>query len=177
MLEQLTADDQDLKDVNLNNVTGIDEKQICEIFEALKKNSGLTKLSVVNCDINDFSISTLIVALEENQNLLSLNLEGNRISPDTLASLFECLATCRNGLIEVRVAGQAQEKMGFRIESRIADAIEKNPRLIKLGIQFEFKEVMNRVSKHLIKNMDNIRRRRKGEVVEVVDWTQAREVI
>jgi len=177
VLEQLTADDQDLKDVNLNNVTGIDEKQICEIFEALKKNSGLTKLSVVNCDINDFSISTLIVALEENQNLLSLNLEGNRISPDTLASLFECLATCRNGLIEVRVAGQAQEKMGFRIESRIADAIEKNPRLIKLGIQFEFKEVMNRVSKHLIKNMDNIRRRRKGEVVEVVDWTQAREVI
>jgi hypothetical protein len=64
--------------------------------------------------INDFAVSTLILALEENQSLLSLNLEGNRISPDTLASLFESLATCRNGLIEVRVAGQAQEKMGHR---------------------------------------------------------------
>ena len=64
--------------------------------------------------INDFAVSTLILALEENQSLLSLNLEGNRISPDTLASLFESLANCRNGLIELRVAGQAQEKMGHR---------------------------------------------------------------
>jgi hypothetical protein len=35
------------------------------------------------------------------------------------------------------------------------------------------------VSRHLIKNMDNIRRKRKGEVVEAVeavDWTKAREV-
>jgi hypothetical protein len=106
-----------------------------------------------------------MLALEENQALLSLNLEGNRISPDSLASLFESLATCKNGLIEVRVTGQAQEKMGHRygpgpgsgatnvnvwlssmcrVESRIADAVLKNPRLIKLGIKFEFKEVMNR---------------------------------
>ena len=31
-----------------------------------------------------------------------------------------------------------------RVESRIADAVLQNPRLIKLGIKFEFKEVMNR---------------------------------
>jgi hypothetical protein len=31
-----------------------------------------------------------------------------------------------------------------RVESRIADAVVKNPRFIKLGIKFEFKEVMNR---------------------------------
>ena len=55
-----------------------------------------------------------MLALEENQSLLSLNLEGNRISPDSLAHLFESLASCRNGLIEVRVAGQEQEKMGHR---------------------------------------------------------------
>ena len=33
-----------------------------------------------------------------------------------------------------------------------------------------------RVSQHLIKNMDRIRRKRKGEEVDDVDWTQAREV-
>lgn len=177
VLEKLSNDDHEVKDVNLNNIAGIEEKQMCEIFDALRKNSSLTKLSVVNCDINDFAVSTLMLALEENQALLSLNLEGNRISPDSLASLFESLATCKNGLIEVRVAGQAQEKMGHRVESRIADAVLQNPRLIKLGIKFEFKEVMNRVSRHLITNMDNIRKRRKGEITEkVVDWTKAREV-
>merc|ERR1711892_1643881 len=176
VLEKLSVDDQEIKDVNLNNVSGIEEKQICEIFDTLRKNKNLSKLSVVNCDINDFAVSTLILALEENQSLLSLNLEGNRISPDTLASLFESLANCKNGLIEVRVAGQVQEKMGHRVESRIADAVLQNSRLIKLGIKFEFKEVMNRVSRHLIKNMDNIRKKRKGDVVGAVDWTQAREV-
>merc|ERR1711892_1589871 len=176
VLAKLSADDEEVKDVNLNNISGIEEKQMWEIFDALRKNRSLTKLSVVNCDINDFSVSTLILALEENQSLLSLNLEGNRISPDTLASLFESLASCKNGLIEVRVAGQVQEKMGHRVESKIADAVLQNSRLIKLGIKFEFKEVMNRVSRHLIKNMDNIRKKRKGDVVGAVDWTQAREV-
>jgi len=173
--EKLCDDDEEVKDVNLNNKS-VEEKQICEIFDTLRKNKNLTKLSMVNCDITDFAISTLILALEENHSLLSINLEGNRISPDSLASLFESLATCRNGLIEVRVAGQVQEKMGHRVESRIADAVSRNPRLIKLGIKFEFKEVMNRVSQHLIKNMDRIRRKRKGEEVDDVDWTQAREV-
>ena len=39
---------------------------------------------------------------------------GNKISPDTLANLFESLATYPNTIIELRLAGQQQEKMGFR---------------------------------------------------------------
>ena len=31
-----------------------------------------------------------------------------------------------------------------RVESRIADAVCKNPRLIKIGMKFEFKDVLNR---------------------------------
>ena len=85
--------------------------------------------------INDFAVTTLILALEENKSLTALNLEGkhhilngmfyirdhnndvmagNKISPDTLANLFESLATYPNTIIELRLAGQQQEKMGFR---------------------------------------------------------------
>ena len=32
----------------------------------------------------------------------------------------------------------------FRVEMRIADAVVRNPRLLKVGIKFEFKEAMNR---------------------------------
>ena len=32
----------------------------------------------------------------------------------------------------------------FRVESRIAEAVCKNERIIKLGMQFEFKDVLNR---------------------------------
>jgi len=162
VLDKLNSDDEGLKDVNLNNVSHIEEKQVCDIFDSLRKNRNLTRLSVVNCDINDFAVTTLILALEGNNSLTSLNLEGNKISPDTLASLFESLAKYPNNILELRLAGQQQEKMGFRVESRIADAICRNPRLTKIGMKFEFKDVLNRVSRHLIRNMDALRKKRRG---------------
>jgi hypothetical protein len=117
--------------------------------------------------------------MDQNSSLKSLSLENNRISPDTIADLFEAIANHNNGLIEVRVASQAQEKMGNRVESRIAAAILKNPRLMKLGISLEFKEVVERVSKHLISNMDKIRIKRLNDGVAPgagVKWTAARTI-
>ena len=37
-----------------------------------------------------------------------------RMSPDSVAELFEALAAYKNGVIEVRVSGQLQQSMGFR---------------------------------------------------------------
>lgn len=36
--------------------------------------------------------------------------------------------------------------MGLRVEERIANAICKNPRIMKAGITLEFKEVITKVS-------------------------------
>ena len=95
---------------------------------------------------------------------------GNKIGPDTLANLFESLSTYPNNIRELRVAGQQQDKMGFRsvfsqtggrepeitfyfvsrVESRIAEAVCKNEKIIKLGMKFEFKDVLNRWAKYVI---------------------------
>jgi len=167
VLDRLTKDDKELKDVNLNNVAEArDEQTICDLFDSLRINNNLTKLSVVNCEISDFSVATLCLALENNTSLKSLNLEGNKISPDTLARLFECLADTKNGLVEVRVSGQQQERIGHRVEALIAEAIMRNSRLLKCGIRFQFPDVANRVSRHLIRNVDKLRRKRKGENTE-----------
>ena len=53
VLERLNEDDQELKDVNLNNVAEAREEQtICDLFDSLRNNNNLTKLSVVNCEVN-----------------------------------------------------------------------------------------------------------------------------
>jgi hypothetical protein len=44
--------------------------------------------------------------------LKSLNLESNRLSPDTLAGLFEALNTDNNSIVEIHVSNQAQSNMG-----------------------------------------------------------------
>ena len=53
--------------MNLNNICGIDEKMFCEIFDGLRTNDALVRLSAANCDISDFAGATLNLAIETNQ--------------------------------------------------------------------------------------------------------------
>ena len=79
-IERVVKDDKELKDLNLNNISTIDEKMFCDLFEGLRSNESLIRLSAANCQVNDFAISTLALAVEKNTCLKSLNLESNRVS-------------------------------------------------------------------------------------------------
>jgi len=175
-VKQILANAKDLKDVNLNNIPGIDEKIFCELFDGFRTNDTLVRFSAVNCDVNDFAASTLNLALENNQTLKSINLDTNRISPDTLASLFESIESNNNGIVEIQVSNQAQSNMGYRVESRIADAICKNNTLLKVGLKFQFTEVMDRVQTHLMSNSDKARKDRvkTGNAGANVKWRPAK---
>merc|ERR1712018_330796 len=166
VLEKLKKNDGELKEVNLNNICGISEQLFCDIFNALKNNDKCVKFSACNCDLSDLAVSTLCAVLEENSQVKSLSIENNRVSPDAVADLFESIASSNNGLLELRCAAQTQEAMGLRVEERIANAICKNPRIMKAGITLEFKEVITRVSKHMIANMDKLRTNRLKDGVE-----------
>jgi len=177
VLEKMAKNDKDCKDICLNNIGGISEQMACDIFNTLRNNDNVVKFSASNCNLSDFAVQTLNAALGENSSLKSISLENNRISPDVLASLFEAASSPDNGLLEIRVAAQTQESLGLRAEERIAAAICKNPRLMKAGISLEFKEVVNRVSKHMISNMDKLRTNRLKDGVTPgagVKWTAAR---
>lgn len=177
VLEKLQNNDGETKDVNLNNVMGISETMFCEIFNALKNNDKCIKFSACNCDLSDLAVSTLCSVLEENNSIKSISIENNLVTPDTLADLFESCASPNSGLLEVRCAAQAQESMGLRVENRIANAIMKNPRIMKAGLTLEFKEVVAKVSKHMISNMDKLRTNRLKDGVAPgagVKWTAAR---
>jgi len=177
-VKQILANAKDLKDVNLNNIPGIDEKIFCELFDGFRTNDTLVRFSAVNCDVNDFAASTLNLALENNQTLKSINLDTNRISPDTLASLFESIESNNNGIVEIQVSNQAQSNMGYRVESRIADAICKNNTLLKVGLKFQFTEVMDRVQTHLMSNSDKARKDRvkTGNAGANVKWRPAKTI-
>ena len=57
MLEKISANDRETKDVCLNNISGISEEQFCEIFNAVRNNDQLTKLSACNCDVSSLTAS------------------------------------------------------------------------------------------------------------------------
>merc|ERR1711992_147065 len=111
-IQKVKSNDKELKDLNLNNIKDIKEEQFVELFEAMKNNDNVVKLSAVNCDVNDFACASLNCALEQNQCLQSLNLESNRLSPDTIADMFEAM---NNGsrIVDIHLSGQAQSNMGY----------------------------------------------------------------
>jgi hypothetical protein len=52
VLTKLKNNDSSLTDVCLNNVGGISEKMMCEIFEAFRNNDRITRFSATNCDVS-----------------------------------------------------------------------------------------------------------------------------
>lgn len=155
----------------MNNIKDIKEDQFIELFEALKRNESLESFSAVNCDISDFAMATLNCAIEQNQGLKSLNLESNKISPGAIAGLFEALVVNDSRITTLHLTGQEQSAMGYKIESRIADALAKNKTIVKIGLKFQFTEVYDRVSKYLIENIEKIRKERvKNEGPSQVKW-------
>jgi hypothetical protein len=63
--------------VNVNNVSTVDEKLLCNIFDGLRTNVNLVRLSAANCDVNDFAGAALNLALEKNQESIFDNLNFN----------------------------------------------------------------------------------------------------
>ena len=51
VLEKLQKNDGELKEVSLNNIGGISEKDFEDIFNALKNNDKVVKFSACNCDV------------------------------------------------------------------------------------------------------------------------------
>ena len=52
VLEKLKSNDRECKDVNLNNITGISEQEFCDLFNTLRNNDNITKLSACNVDVS-----------------------------------------------------------------------------------------------------------------------------
>jgi hypothetical protein len=94
------------------------------------------------------------------------------IGPDTVAGLFEAISESSNTVLELHLTNQTQANMGYRVESRIADAICKNNNLIKVGLKFQFTECEDRVQNHLIQNIDRARkeRLRSGDTGKEPKW-------
>ena len=158
VLEKIVAQDETLKEVNLNNVP-VSEKTFLEIFSALKDNKVLSSLSLANTSLTDWAACNLAHTLEENDTIEKLNLESNNVTPQTLSKLFEAI-NVQESVTELKALNQAAQCLGNRVEMAITKSIENNKTLLKVGLQFEFNDCRNRVAVHLQKNLDRIRLKR-----------------
>ncbi|KAL3313042.1 Tropomodulin-2 [Cichlidogyrus casuarinus] len=157
-LKQLKADDEKLVSLNLNNIKTITADQFKDLAEAIGKNKHLKELHLASTGITQPLLDPLIDALKKNNTLRVLNLESNFIMGDQLVRLFEAVNRDDCSITEVHLANQRQQVLGVQTEQLLTDLICSNPRIIRLGVDFETQEARVRTREAVIGNMDRVTR-------------------
>ncbi|KAJ0178978.1 hypothetical protein K1T71_005753 [Dendrolimus kikuchii] len=156
-LTRVKENDPKLIDLNWNNIKNISEEKFERLFEALKTNTNLEVLSLVNVGLTDRSAQALAEAVEQNSGLRVLNVETNFISPQGVVQLVKALLP-RASIEEFRASNQRSQVLGNKIEMEITQLVEQNPTLLRLGLHLEYSDARHRVATHLQRNIDRIRK-------------------
>lgn len=145
--------------LNLNNIKNISDEKFYVLFNALRENTQLETLSLVNVGLADRHGLKLAEALEKNSTLKVVSVETNFLTPAVILRLIKSLLVQRS-LEEFRGANQRRYALGNKIEMEITKLVEENPTLLRLGLHLEYNDARQRVATHLQRNIDRIRKSR-----------------
>ncbi|XP_059056821.1 tropomodulin-1 isoform X6 [Achroia grisella] len=161
-IKRVQENDQKLTDLNWNNIKNISDEKFEKLFEALKTNTHVEVVSLVNVGLHDRAVQQLAAALEANSSLRVLNVETNFISPAGVVQLVRALLPTAS-VEEFRASNQRSQVLGNKIEMEITALVEQNPTLLRLGLHLEYSDARHRVASHLQRNIDRIRQQRRSQ--------------
>ncbi|XP_059056823.1 tropomodulin-1 isoform X7 [Achroia grisella] len=156
-IKRVQENDQKLTDLNWNNIKNISDEKFEKLFEALKTNTHVEVVSLVNVGLHDRAVQQLAAALEANSSLRVLNVETNFISPAGVVQLVRALLPTAS-VEEFRASNQRSQVLGNKIEMEITALVEQNPTLLRLGLHLEYSDARHRVASHLQRNIDRTER-------------------
>lgn len=151
---QVIDNDPSLKELNWNNIKHIQREVFKKMFDGLKSNTNLEKLSLSNTGMTDGPAAKLAEALKTNKSLTVVNLESNFISGAMIRDIMKAINENQT-VLEFRVCNQRPQVMGNRIEMELAKLVEANNTLLQLGLNFDVPDARLRVANKLQSNKDS----------------------
>ncbi|XP_053560972.1 tropomodulin-4 [Bombina bombina] len=158
-LQKIQSNAADLEEVNLNNIKDIPISTLKEICNAMKSNTHVKKLSLVNTRSNDPVAYAVAEMLKENKTLQSLNIESNFISSTGMLSVLKAMKS-NTTLSELRVDNQHQN-LGDTVEMEMASMVENCPSIVRFGYHFTQQGPRARVSNAITRNLELRRKQKK----------------
>jgi tropomodulin len=152
--KQVVDNDASLTDLNWNNIKHIPRDTFKKMFEGLKNNTNVERISLSNTGLTDGPAGKLAEAIKENKSLTVVNLESNFISGAMIRDIMAAINENQN-ILEFRACNQRPQILGNRIEMEIAKLVEKNNTLLRLGLNFDVPDARLRVVNKLQQNSDN----------------------
>jgi len=137
-----------------------------KLAKAIKGNTSIVTLLLNGSNFRNPMASLLAKSLKKNSTLEVLNLETNWLDPDGVktiaAQLAESAATC--AIHTWRFSNQMKgNNMGRPVEEALAQMLQANEKITKLGFVAQDQHWKNTIDKCLVKNADAARRQRKKD--------------
>ena len=152
--QQVIDNDPSLKDLNWNNIKHIPRDNFKKLFDGMKNNTNLERVSLSNTGLTDGPAQKLAEAIRENKNLLVVNVESNFISGAMIREIMKAI-NANQSVLEFRACNQRPQIMGNRVEMEVAKLVEQNHTLLRLGLNFDVPDARLRVVNKLQQNSDN----------------------
>jgi len=152
--KQIVDNDRSLTDLNWNNIKHIPRDTFKKMFEGLKENNSIERLSLSNTGLTDGPAAKLAEAIRSNKSLTVLNLESNFISGSMLREIMAAVNANQN-ILEFRACNQRPQILGNRVEMEIAKLVEQNNSLLRIGLNFDVPDARLRVVNKIQQNNDN----------------------
>lgn len=152
--QQVIDNDPALKDLNWNNIKHIPRDTFKKMFDGLKNNTNLERVSLSNTGMTDGPAQKLAEAIRSNSNLLVVNVESNFITGAMIRELVAAV-NVHQSVLEFRACNQRPQIMGNRVEMEVAKLVQQNESLLRLGLNFDVPDARLRVVNRLQKNSDN----------------------
>lgn len=159
-IEKLEAGDKGLTDLNLNNIKSISVERLEALCAAVKDNTVIEHLRLANTALTDRVAKALCDAIRGHKSLLSLNVESNFLSGESICNLLEAANEQPQHMTEIRMANQRCPTYGVRTEMRLADLVLANETLTTVGLSFDVPGARVKAHQHLQNNRDKHRESR-----------------
>lgn len=136
-----------------------------KLARSIKTNTNIVTLLLNSSNFRNSTAVGLAKSLKKNTVLEVLNLESNWLDPDGVKAIANQLKESTECAIHTwRFANQMKgNNFGRPVEEAIADMLDKNEKITKLGFSAQDPHWKNQIDRKLLKNADASRRKRKAE--------------
>jgi hypothetical protein len=175
MVHRAWLNDETLTDFNFSSChmppPNVEPRIAPKLMRALATNTHIVSLNLTDSKLQTEQAAQMADSLQANETLKVLEMEANHVKADEIKQMAIALTDNNCTVLETwRFASQVEQGTNFGrpTEEALGKMMEKNDRILKLGVYCQDAHWRNVISRAILRNGDVARRRRKrGSQVEV----------
>jgi hypothetical protein len=168
MVHRAYLNDPTLVEFNFSNMhmppSYVEERIAPKLMKAMATNTHIKILALPNSNMQKTQGHELAESLKVNVSLEKLNLENNSLDSDCIRAMASSLSENSGSVISEWKFAYQKGMGGFfgrPVEEAVGQLMEKNSRIVKLGLQCHDAHWRNSIDRCILRNIDYDRKRRK----------------